>query len=114
MRGGRTGMHEIDDLKVPAERDMPPARLLLRKERLMQALDSDAATGVPTTSQGSRPSRWRRRSPLLIAAALVVLSGAAVAWAFVASSARDTVTVNCQFPDGSSTGIPSASGDPVA
>lgn len=59
----------------------------------------------------TRRSR-QRRLPVLIAAA-VVLSGAAVAWAFLASSARDTVAVQCLI-QGSDAIIPAASGDPVA
>jgi hypothetical protein len=43
----------------------------------------------------------------------VVLSGAAVAWGFLASSARDTVAVECVI-QGSDSIIPAASGDPVA
>jgi hypothetical protein len=50
---------------------------------------------------------------ILIAAALVVLGGTAVAWALVASSARNTVSVECEI-QGSDTVIPSATGDPVA
>jgi hypothetical protein len=49
----------------------------------------------------------------MLIAAVVVLSGAAVAWAYLASSARDTVAVECEI-QGSDSIIPSASGDPVA
>jgi len=59
----------------------------------------------------SRPRR-HRRLPVLIAA-VVALSAAAVAWAYLASSARDTVAVECVI-QGSDSIIPSASGDPVA
>jgi hypothetical protein len=51
--------------------------------------------------------------PILLAAAVVVLGAAAVGWAFLASSGRDSVAVECEI-QGSDTIIPAASGDPVA
>src|SRR5436190_5528904 len=113
---------ELEELRAlapaPPVRPLPPERLFLRKEILMRevvrSLESSASTPLPTpTSRGARPARRRRRSPILLAAAIVVLSVTAVAWALVASSARDTVSVQCEI-QGSSTVIPSATGDPVA
>jgi hypothetical protein len=81
---------------------------------VVRSLHSSASTprAAPTSSR-ARPAPPRRRTPILLAAALVVLSGTAVAWALVASSARNTVSVQCEI-QGSSAVIPSATGDPVA
>jgi hypothetical protein len=73
---------------------------------------SGSTPPLAPTSRGPR-GRRRRRLPILLAAALVVLSGTAVAWALVASSGRDTVSVQCEI-QGVSTIIPSATGDPGA
>ncbi|HEY7281722.1 MAG TPA: hypothetical protein VID47_09020 [Actinomycetota bacterium] len=59
------------------------------------------------------PRRIRRRRLPILIAAVVVLSGAAVGWAFLTSSARDTVAVECEI-QGTDTIIPAASGDPVS
>src|SRR5436190_125395 len=113
---------ELEELRAlapaPPVRPLPPERLFLRKEILMRevvrSLESSASTPLPTpTSRGARPARRRRRSPILLAAAIVVLSVTAVAWALVASSALDTVSAQCEI-QGSSSVIPSASGHPVA
>jgi hypothetical protein len=53
------------------------------------------------------------RLPVLVAAAVLVLGGTAAGWALIASSARNTVSVQCEI-QGSSEVIPSATGDPVA
>jgi hypothetical protein len=81
---------------------------------VVQSLDPSAPTPpAAPISRKARPARRRRRLPILIAAALVVLSGTAVGWALVVSSARNTVSVQCEI-QGSSAVIPSATGDPVA
>jgi hypothetical protein len=111
-------LHELDELRAlapaPPVRPLAPERLALRKEIVMrQVLDARTSPSPPSPpSRRARPSR-RWRLPVLVGAALVVLSGTAVGWAFLTSSARDTVSVQCEIR-GSSTIIPSASGDPVA
>ena len=105
----------------PSVRPLEPGRLAFRKEIVMhevvQSLEPTApapdAPDTPDTPDTSRPRRNRhRRLPVLIAAA-VVLSGAAVAWGFLTSSARDSVAVECEIQN-TDTIIPAASGDPVA
>lgn len=76
---------------------------------LLAAAEARAASLGPDRSGVSRPRRVR----LLVVVAVVVLGGAALGWAFFASSARDTVSIQCMI-DGSSSVIPSATGDPVA
>jgi hypothetical protein len=113
---------ELEELRAlapaPSVRPLPPERLAQRKEILMRevvrSLESSAPMPpVAPASRRARSARRRRRSPILLAAALVVLTGTAVAWAFVVSSARDTVAVQCEI-QGVSTVIPSGTGDPVA
>jgi hypothetical protein len=57
--------------------------------------------------------RRRARVPFPALVAAVVGVSAAVGWAFVVSSARDTVSVQCEIGRASSV-IPAATGDPVA
>ncbi len=113
---------ELEELRAlapaPSVRPLPPERLALRKEILMRevvrSLESIASTPrVVPTSRRPQPARRRRRLPILVAAAIVILSGTAAGWALVASSARNTVSVQCEIQDSSAV-IPSATGDPVA
>jgi hypothetical protein len=80
---------------------------------VVRSLDSDSPPPPqkPTPTR-SGPARRRLRVPLLVAAAVLILGGSA-AWALIASSARDTVSVECEI-QGSDTIIPSATGDPIA
>ncbi len=81
---------------------------------VVRSLDSDASAPLrASTSQGARPARRRLRLPVLVALAVLVLSGTAVGWALIASSARNTVSVQCEI-EGASAVIPSATGNPVA
>jgi hypothetical protein len=102
----------------PPVRPLAPERLTLRKEIVMRevvrSFDSDASTPLrdPARRRGL-PARRRVRRPVLVAVAVLLLGGTAVGWAFVASSARNTVSVECEI-GGSDTIIPSATGDPVA
>ena len=81
---------------------------------VVRSLDSDASAPLrASTSQGARPARRRLRLPVLVAVAVLVLTGTAVGWALIASSARNTVSVQCEI-EGASAVIPSATGDPVA
>jgi hypothetical protein len=93
----------------PPVRPLEPGRLALRKEIVMREVVQSLE---PTAPNPDTSNPRRRRLPILIAA-VVALSGAAVAWAYLASPARDTVAVECVI-QGSDSIIPSASGDPVA
>jgi hypothetical protein len=113
---------ELEELRAlapaPSVRPLSPERVAVRKQILMrqvvQSLDSQpsrrrAALTVPRL----QPARGHGRLLVIVAAALVVPSVTAVGWALVTSSARDTVSVQCEIK-GSSAVIPSATGDPVA
>jgi hypothetical protein len=60
-----------------------------------------------------RLRRSPRRLSLAALVALIALGGAALGWAYFASSARDTVSIQCEIAR-VSTVIPSVTGDPVA
>jgi hypothetical protein len=113
---------ELEELRAlapaPSVRPLSPERVAMRKEILMrevaQSLDPHPSR-LRAALRFPRPLLARRHGRLLVAlaAALVVLSATAVGWALVISSARDTVSVQCEI-QGSSAVIPSATGDPVA
>jgi hypothetical protein len=81
---------------------------------VMRSSDSGAPAPPPArTSRAAGPAQHRRRMPILVAAVVALLGITAVGWALVASSARNTVGVECEI-QGSDDIIPSATGDPVA
>jgi hypothetical protein len=98
---------------LPADRLSHQKEIVMREVRRSLELESLVPQVDPRPprrrSTRRRPRRW---SPLA-AAALIVLSGAAIAWAVAASTARDTVSIRCEI-EGVSSVIPAASGDPVA
>jgi hypothetical protein len=113
---------ELEQLRAlapaPSVRPLSPERVAMRKEILMrevvQSLDSPPSRHrAAITSPRPQPARRHGRLLVILTAALVVLSATAVAWALLTSSARDTVSVQCEI-QGSSAVIPSATGDPVA
>jgi hypothetical protein len=70
-------------------------------------------TGLPLGRRVPKPRASRRRRPLVLALALVVILGtAAAAWAIFRSSAQETTSVQCLIK-GSDAIIPSTSGDPA-
>jgi hypothetical protein len=70
-------------------------------------------TGLPLCRHAERPRATRRRRPLVLALAVVVLLGtAAAAWALFRSSAQETTSVQCLIK-GSDAIIPSTSGNPA-
>jgi hypothetical protein len=70
-------------------------------------------TGLPFRSHVSRPRVMRRRRPLVLALAVLVLLGtAAAAWAIFRSSAQETTSVECVIA-GTDTIIQATSGDPA-
>ncbi len=113
---------ELEKLRAlapaPSVRPLSAERVAMRKEILMRevvrSLDS-RPSGLRTALTFPRLQIARRHGRLLVTltAAVVVLSATAVGWALVTSSARDTVSVQCEI-QGSSAVIPSATGDPVA
>src|SRR4051794_33590344 len=104
---------ELQALVPPLSvRPLEPERLALRKEIVMREVVQSLEPTAPTPDSSTPRRPLHRRLPVLIAA-VVVLSGAAVAWAYLVSSARDTTAVECVI-QGSDSIIPSASGDPLA
>src|SRR5437588_2515867 len=107
-------IYELDELRAlappPQVRPLSPERLALRKaivmREIVRSLDAGAPPPPAPTSRRGHPTRRRRRTPILIAAALVLMTGTAVAWAVVDSSARNTVSVQCEI-QGVDTVIPS-------
>jgi hypothetical protein len=76
---------------------------------LLSAAESRAPAVMTEEPRQSRP---RLRASLVGVAAVLVLGSATVAWAYFASSAQDTVSIQCIIA-GVSDVIPSASGNPV-
>jgi hypothetical protein len=110
-------LEELRDLAPPPPiRPLSPERLTIRKELLMrevmQSLDPNGSRS-PKVRASHVDRRSRRRFALPVLVGVLVLAGAAVGWAFLGSSARDTVSVQCEI-EGVSTVIPSATGNPVA
>jgi hypothetical protein len=113
-------LRELEDLRAlappPLVHPLSSERLSIRKELLMrevvQSLDPNGSRRpkVPSSHVGRR---FRRRFRLPVLVAVLVFAGAAVGWAFLRSSPRDTVSVQCEI-EGVSTVIPSATGNPVA
>jgi hypothetical protein len=82
---------------------------------LERLLDQPIPGSRRTRSPGLRHPRAagrRLRLPVLVGVALV-LAGTAIGWAITATSARDTVSVQC-LSAGGDTIIPAVTGDPVA
>lgn len=70
-------------------------------------------TRLPLGRPAQRPLARRRRRPLVLALAVVVLLGtAAAAWALFGSSAHETTSVECVIA-GTDTIVPASSGDPA-
>jgi hypothetical protein len=86
--------------------------------RLLQNVLDEPILGPalpPSHARGlRRPHATGRhlRLPVIVGVSLV-LAGAAIGWALTTTSARDTVSVQCEI-EGSDTIIPSITGDPVA
>ena len=110
---------ELEELRAlaspPPVRPLAADRLARQKVVVMRevagSIERPAATPPSRLIRATR--RSRRRLVIPVAAAFVILVGAAAGWTLVTSSARDTVAVQCQMP-GSDLMIPAASGDPVA
>ncbi|HEY1330044.1 MAG TPA: hypothetical protein VGH10_01055 [Actinomycetota bacterium] len=99
-------------------RPLSSESLARRRSVLMRALQDSPRLAAGTPPEPIRPGhrrpvRNRRRLTVLAAAAVLVLGATATTWALVASSARQTVSVECVIR-GSDTIIPSATGRPVA
>jgi hypothetical protein len=113
-------LRDLEELRVlappPLVRPLSSERLTIRKALLMrevvQSLDPNGSRPPRVRrSHVSRRSRRRFRLPVLVA--VLVFAGAAVGLAFLRSSPRDTVSVQCEI-EGVSTVIPSGTDNPVA
>jgi hypothetical protein len=106
-----TEPHPLDRLVTPLARvtdeQLSQATSPAGREALLREIMS-----TPPSREAPAPRR-RRRLPVVAVVGAVVLGGTAIGWAFAMSSARDTVSVECEI-EGGSVIIPSATGDPVA
>lgn len=73
----------------------------------------DLLTAAELRATVTTERRPRYPSRLVVLLAALALGGVAIGWAYFASTARDTVSIQCEIA-GVSTVISSASGDPVA
>ncbi|MFB7470438.1 hypothetical protein [Kitasatospora sp. NPDC056184] len=70
----------LGQVPVPAERDLPPGRHALHRERLMRRIDLDTSTSTaPTPVPAPAGPRLRRRLAVTLAGAVAVGTAAAVA-----------------------------------
>ncbi|MFE6871264.1 hypothetical protein ACFVFS_32490 [Kitasatospora sp. NPDC057692] len=76
----------LGQVPVPAERDLPPGRHALHRERLMRQIDLDTSTlATPAPTPAPARPRFRRRLTVTLASALVVGAAAAAAVTVVAT-----------------------------
>ncbi|MER7752031.1 hypothetical protein [Kitasatospora sp. NPDC097643] len=68
----------LGQLPLPAERDLPPGRHALHRERLMNRIDLDTSATSTTASPTRRPARPRLRRRLAFTLAGALTAGAAV------------------------------------
>jgi hypothetical protein len=121
QREGRPGhmsdLSELEELRAfappPPIRPLTPERFVRQKEAVMREVVRSAKANPSMSRPKHAVPRNRRRLAIPIAAALVVLVGAAAAWTLVASSGRDSVALQCEI-EGTDAIIPAVSGDPVS